>query len=119
MDRDGAIYRITRGVPTAVMADDSPPVASTFALGAGYPNPFNNTVSIPFSLARSGSVDLAVYNVAGQRVRTLIQGQMVAGEHRVRWEGTDDGGRRTATGVYFYRLKVAERVEVRKGLLLH
>jgi len=119
MDRDGAIYRITRGVPTAVMADDSPPVASTFALGAGYPNPFNNTVSIPFSLARSGSVDLAVYNVAGQRVRTLIQGPMVAGEHRVRWEGMDDGGRRTATGIYFYRLKVAERVEVRKGLLLH
>ncbi|HQV30257.1 MAG TPA: right-handed parallel beta-helix repeat-containing protein, partial [Calditrichia bacterium] len=67
--------------------DDLPYAAMDFELGANYPNPFNPSTTIPFSLERPGEVRLLVYNILGQVVRILAEGQMSAGAHQVRWDG--------------------------------
>ena len=74
------------------------------ALKGAYPNPFNPTTTIAFTLARDADVRLAVYDVQGRRVRTLVAGRQAAGAHRVRWDGRTDDGVRAASGVYFARL---------------
>jgi hypothetical protein len=66
-----------------------------------YPNPFNPETSLCYSLARNASVSLTIYNVKGQVVRSLVAANQTAGEHRIRWNGTDNDGRSVGTGVYF------------------
>ena len=77
------------------------------ALGPNYPNPFNPSTLIPYQLATPSPVRLEVFNVLGQRVATLVDGQQGAGAYVARWDGTDASGRAAASGVYFYRLTVA------------
>ena len=81
-------------------------VAETFVSGLAQPtpNPFAARTAITFRLAQTGPVDLAVYSVAGRRVRTLAQGDHEPGAHVVPWDGTDEGGRRLPAGVYYVRL---------------
>ena len=87
-------------------------------LGANYPNPFNPATSIPFSLSRAGHVTLRVYDVSGRVVATLVDGQVGAGEHVVRWDGRATGGALAATGVYFARFSAEGQSEMRKMVLL-
>ncbi|MBS1260694.1 MAG: hypothetical protein MAG453_00010 [Calditrichaeota bacterium] len=74
-------------------------------LGANYPNPFNPSTTIPFTLAGAGDVRISVYNVLGRRVATLANRWYSAGAHAVVWNGLDDNGRPVASGVYFYRME--------------
>ena len=69
-------------------------------------------------LPQSQDIELAIYNLAAQRVATLAQGYREAGPYSVRWDGVTDAGLELASGVYFYRLTALERVETRKLLLL-
>ncbi|MFQ5499240.1 MAG: T9SS type A sorting domain-containing protein, partial [Candidatus Zixiibacteriota bacterium] len=78
-----------------------------------YPNPFNPTTEISFSLPSAGHVQLAVYNVAGQQVALLADDEYSAGTHTVTWDASDK-----ASGIYFYRLQTEQAVESRKMLLL-
>ena len=71
-----------------------------------------------FDLPQSQDIELAIYNLAAQRVATLVQGHREAGSYSVRWDGVDDAGLELASGVYFYPLTAGERVETRKLLLL-
>ena len=100
---------------TAILAEHDG-VPAQFALGQSYPNPFNGQVIIPFALAQAGKVELAVYDLLGQRVAVLVEGARTAGPHEVRW----DAGIHTdlASGVYFYRLQTANGVKVGKLILL-
>ena len=76
------------------------------ALGANYPNPCNPETTIPFFLASAtASARLVVHNTLGQRVRTLVDGPLQPGEHRVIWDGRDDGGRPVPSGLYVARLQ--------------
>ncbi|MFH2037495.1 MAG: FlgD immunoglobulin-like domain containing protein, partial [Candidatus Zixiibacteriota bacterium] len=75
-----------------------------YSLEQNYPNPFNPTTTISFSLPQSGFVTLAVYNILGQEVKMITDGQMEAGAHRVEWNGTDNNGTEVGSGIYFYRL---------------
>jgi glucose/arabinose dehydrogenase len=101
---------------TSVTDGGTNPVA--FELGANYPNPFNSGTVIPFDLAFDDDVRLSVYNLAGQRVRRLVNAPLTAGHHRLRWSGHDDDGRTLASGVYFYRLQSGARWETRKLILI-
>lgn len=83
-----------------------------------YPNPFNGSTVISFSLATPGAVDLALYNLAGQRVATLASGPHGSGTHSVRWTGQDAAGQRVASGVYLARLRAGEQAMTRQMLLL-
>ncbi len=87
-------------------------------LGLAYPNPFNPTTRIAFRVTGDGPVRLAVHDAAGRLVRTLVSTSMAAGEYTVTWDGNEAGGRRAASGVYFYRLDVDGHAETRKMVML-
>ncbi|MFH1844540.1 MAG: FlgD immunoglobulin-like domain containing protein [bacterium] len=69
------------------------------------PNPFNPLTRIDFELPAAGSVDLAIFDAAGRRVVSLVNGSLPAGPHRAIWIGQNDQGRAMASGVYYYRLQ--------------
>lgn len=75
-------------------------------------------VILPYQLARQGKVELAIYNLAGQVARVLVDRAQAAGSYQVNWDGRDDGGRDLASGVYCCRLQAGAQVETRKLLLL-
>jgi flagellar hook assembly protein FlgD len=87
-------------------------------LRPGYPNPFNAETTIKYVLPAAGPVQLAVYDVHGQRVRMLADGHYGAGLHRVPWDGRDEDGRPAASGVYLDRVRADDRIQTRKLLLL-
>ena len=91
---------------------------SEVALGQNYPNPFNPSTLIPYQLSAPSPVRLEVFNVLGQRVATLVDGQQGAGAYVARWDGTDAAGRAAASGVYFYRLTVGHAHWTGKMVLL-
>jgi len=76
-----------------------------FGLSKAFPNPSRNGCFIKYQLPKNTPVSLVVYNLAGQRVRTLEEGMKQAGYYQVRWDGRDEGNKKAAAGVYFYRLK--------------
>ncbi|HTY08790.1 MAG TPA: FlgD immunoglobulin-like domain containing protein [Candidatus Edwardsbacteria bacterium] len=78
-----------------------------YALAQSQPNPVGDRCLIQFALPQPGTVRLELYNVAGQRVRTLASGSFAAGYHRVAWDGRGDNGARLTNGVYLYRLDAA------------
>ena len=90
------------------------------SLFQNYPNPFNSITTLVFSLPFASHVELAVFNLAGQRIRTLVEGEVQPGEHQVTWDGKDRFGREVSSGLYLYRLKVGEGkwVETKKAVLL-
>ncbi|GAB4341714.1 MAG: hypothetical protein Kow0037_28570 [Calditrichia bacterium] len=93
-------------------------LARDFQLEQNYPNPFNPTTEIRFTLPAAARTELVVFNLRGQKVRTLFSGELPAGAHRVEWDATNDSGERVASGIYFYRLKTDSRQLTRRMLLL-
>jgi hypothetical protein len=103
--------------PTAI-AEDGAATPDQFDLGQNYPNPFNPETVIPFTLASSAEVEIAVYDLIGQQVRVLTRGVQTAGHHQVRWDGRDNTGRDTASGAYMIRMRTDGVDQIRKVLLL-
>ena len=87
-------------------------------LDANYPNPFNTETQIAYTLPAAGQVELAIYNVLGQRQRTLVQAVQSAGRYQIAWDGRNDMGAPIASGVYLYRLTSEQGFLVRQLLLL-
>ncbi len=90
----------------------------TYELRNNYPNPFNPTTTIGYVLPRSEKVTIEIYNIIGQRVRTLISSVQQAGDHEVTWNGRDETGRMVGSGIYFYRLKAGDTSIIKKMTLL-
>ena len=88
-----------------------------FSLGSNYPNPFNPATVIPYRLQQPMSVRLEVFNVLGQHIATLVDGQQSEGLHTARWDGTDAAGAAVAAGVYLYRLS-GEGVQATRSMVL-
>ena len=92
---------------------------AAYALANNFPNPFNPATTIQYALPQAADVELIVYNVVGQPVRTLVAEHQGAGRYVVEWDATDDGGHSLSSGMYFYRLQAGgEFREVKKMLLL-
>lgn len=87
---------------TPVEFNKSTPVA--YNLDQNYPNPFNPTTRIDFSIPQNAHVTLSIYNMLGQRVKTLIDQPVKAGAHNVEWDGTNEFSETVSNGIYFYRL---------------
>jgi len=88
-----------------------PIVPVEFALHQNYPNPFNPQTRITYGVGHSGEVSLVIYNVLGQKIRTLVNEAQAIGVQEVLWDGRSDAGLQVATGVYFYRMSVNSRGE--------
>ena len=85
-----------------------------YALFQNRPNPFNTETRMRFALAEKGHVSLRIYNLRGQLVRTLVDGEKERGVHSVPWDGRDDRGRRIGSGIYMCRLEAGGEARVRK-----
>jgi hypothetical protein len=109
--------------PTIIASVDDGEVPFSFQLLQNYPNPFNPSTTIRYSLPATSLAVLNIYNILGQRIRSLVGGEQAAGEHLEVWDGTNEAGRPVATGVYFYKLEARtgdrrEYTMVKKMLLL-
>ncbi len=92
--------------------------AAPFTLNQNYPNPFNPTTTISFNLENDSHVEVDIYNLKGQKIRTLLSEERTRGTHSVTWDGLDGGNHRVSSGVYFYKLNADDRSSVKKMVLL-
>ena len=119
LDRHTHMYRVITWLQNIV----SPPTGAkssgySNALAQNYPNPFNPVTTIDYSLKEAGNVNLRIYNVAGQLVRTLVDGNVAAGEFSTKWYGRNDAGQSVSSGVYFYKLVAKDFTMTKKMVLL-
>ena len=106
-------------LPSAV--EDEEEVVSKiaeFKLCQNYPNPFNPGTEIEYALNKPGEVTLEVYNLIGQKIKTLVKERQPAGSHRVVWDGRNEQGKPVSSGIYFYRLGVNGGTETKRMVLL-
>lgn len=123
----GTVFRIVSAKPLtiadtfyvqapAARPDSIPP--TTPLLLQNYPNPFNDRTIIRFYVPDRMEVRLEIFNILGQRVKTLLEERKEEGYHQVGWDGRSDGGERVSTGIYFYRLQGEGRATARKLVLV-
>ncbi len=99
---DNVNITLSPSTPTSVSAPGTVP--EKFVLGQNYPNPFNPNTTISYAVSASSIVTLKVFNVLGQEVATLINGNVAEGSYNIIWNGKDNLGRQVSTGVYIYKM---------------
>jgi immune inhibitor A len=104
--------------PADVEDDFTDSKPSDFQLGQNYPNPFNPRTSIEYSLLKEGNVKIDIFNILGERIRTLVNEKQKPGAHTVAWDGIDDQGESAPSGIYFCRLKADDFEQTNKMVLL-
>jgi hypothetical protein len=97
---------------------DGPQVPDKYALGQNFPNPFNPSTTLSYSLKQAGHVTLNIYNILGQNVRTLVDEYQDAANYTKLWDGRDDSGNNVASGVYFYRIRSGDFTDIKKMVLM-
>jgi hypothetical protein len=121
-ERDGnaEIYCRAKDPPAtaAPIVSTVPRFTGPVSLSRPYPLPFVSETRFTFSLAQPGDVTLAVYDLAGRRVQTLVGGHHVAGTHAARWDGRNAAGSQVSPGVYFVRCATRHGQDVRRVVLL-
>ncbi len=114
-NKDGDILLVQSPLPVGIAGENIP---QAFYLDQNYPNPFNPETQIRFGLAQSVITKLNIYNVLGQKVKTLVNKKLSAGQYTFRWDAKNEAGVRAASGIYFYRLTAGNFVESKKMVLL-
>jgi flagellar hook assembly protein FlgD len=106
-----------RGVFTRAL---DPAVAQIYhnRLEQNFPNPFNPTTTLAFSIKDKGDVSLTIYDVVGRQVRELVNEQRERGAYKVVWDGQNDSGQTVASGVYFYKLVAGSFTDTKKMTIL-
>lgn len=104
------------GNTAVVLAESAKP--DRFSLAQNFPNPFNPSTRIAFTLPWRERVELEVFNLLGQRIRRLAGGEYAAGVHEVIWNGLDDRGAPASGGVYIYRLRAGTFVDYRRMIYM-
>jgi len=110
-NRAGNAYQATP------VTDGSIPALMTELTG-NYPNPFNPETTIAFSVAEPNNVSIDIYNLKGQKVRSLVNDRFDTGHHSIVWNGADDNGRKVSSGIYFYRMKSGTYTSSKKMILM-
>lgn len=87
-------------------------------LKQNYPNPFNQSTLIEYKLYRRAHVTVEIFNVSGQWIRSLVEGEQSIGSYATEWDGRSDNGHELTTGLYYYRVAAGDHVKVKKMLLL-
>jgi hypothetical protein len=110
-------------IPGLISCDDRAMARSETFLNQNFPNPFNPNTVIGFQISETGDsssnfVNIAVYNIRGQLVRTLVDDFFTVGEHSVVWDGTDESGRNVSSGIYFYKMKTDNQLQTKKMILM-
>jgi len=93
-------------------------IPTVYALDQNYPNPFNPSTTIRYQIPTDASVNLIIYNVQGQKIRTLVSKEQKAGYYNVVWDGRNEAGQTVSTGLYLYRVQAGSFVATQKMLML-
>jgi len=93
-------------------------VPGVFALHQNYPNPFNPLTEIQFDIPSATQINVSIFNLMGQKVKTLVNEQVAPGYHAVQWDGTNENGFSVSTGMYFYTLNTGNHSAMKKMLFL-
>ncbi len=113
------MYRILNWLSTGVEGGPTAEAKPTvFSLANNYPNPVRSYTTIKFGLPKESDVRIEVYNIAGQKVKTLANGKLNAGYHQVTWRGQNDNGQKVSAGVYLVRMVTPEFTDTRKMTVL-
>jgi hypothetical protein len=105
--------------PTGLPEEESEKiVTNNFRLQQNYPNPFNPSTVINYQLTYPARVEVNIYNILGQKIKNLVDGFRVKGNHSVVWDGKDQNGKEVASGIYFYKIIAGDHTSVRKMVLL-
>ena len=113
-NREALLSSIANLNETEESYDTTPPLL----LLGNYPNPFNPTTTIRFQMNDESNVKIAVFNIRGQRVKTVLNEHRLAGTNSVVWNGRDENNTLVASGVYFYRLEAMGQVHSAKMILM-
>ena len=116
-DESEYIIPITVVVLPGVSSDDDNLVLNT-ELQGNHPNPFNPDTNISFSLKENSKVELSIYNIKGEKVKTLVNSIMEKGNHLISWDGNNTNQNKVASGIYFYQLKTDNYNSIKKMILL-
>jgi len=84
-----------------------------------YPNPFNPSTTIKFSLKKADKVTFAIYNIKGQKVKTLLNEPLSPGTHSTVWNGLNDNNHEVSSGIYFYKIRTSSYTSVKKMILMN
>ena len=95
-----------RALTLTAATEEEGAVPEAVAMGSAYPNPFNSSVRIPYTIASHGDVELIVFDMVGQQVRRLVGSRHAPGQFEAVWDGLDGEGRATASGTYLARLQI-------------
>jgi len=106
------------GLGAAVNTDNEIAMPNRFELKGNYPNPFNPSTSIAYSIDFNSDVNVTVYSLLGEEIATLFAGDITPGTHEVRWNGVDNAGVAVASGVYIYRVEANNQALTGKMMLL-
>lgn len=98
--------------------DDEHNIPDEFKLYQNYPNPFNPGTCIPFELPKSAKVKVTIYNILGQKVKTIADEHFPEGKSEIYWNSIDENGQSVSAGIYFYQLEAADKVKAGKMLFL-
>ena len=114
---DLLLESIRTGIP--IENNDNPSINNVKpSISNNYPNPFNPVTTIKFSIPEKSTVDLCIYNIKGQKVKTLINETLKSGNHNVKWHGVNNNDKQVSTGIYFYKFKVNGKTHAIKKCLL-
>jgi hypothetical protein len=109
---------LTPGSPTSVSQIYDAVIPNKPVLNQNYPNPFNPSTDIRFSILKTANVKLAVFNILGQKIKTVVDERLAPGTYQTVWDGKDASGNTLASGIYFYRIQAGDFAETRKMLLM-
>ena len=98
--------------------ENTPYVAAIPQINSNYPNPFNPSTTIAFSIPETGRVRMTVYNIRGQKVKDLFDSELVRGHHKLVWDGRDNTNRSVGSGQYFFKLESGRKTAIRKAMLM-
>ncbi len=93
-------------------------IGGGFSLGQNFPNPFNDRTVLQFELSKPARVNLVIYNLRGQKVKTLLDATREAGRYALEWDGTNQAGGSVSSGLYLYRMRTAEFSDTKRLLYL-
>jgi len=102
--------------PTGI--SDNSIIPKVTSLNGNYPNPFNPTTTIAYSLSKEAHVNIEIFNMKGQKVRTLKNEEQTAGDYNAVWNGKDDNSKPAASGVYFYKMEAGNIQQTKKMILM-
>jgi len=101
-----------------VINDLSKLLPDNYEMHQNYPNPFNSETIIQYQLPEAGNVEISIYNILGQRIRTLVNSSGSAGFYEIKWNGTNDAGETVSSGIYFITLKAGSFIKTRKMIYM-